>query len=55
MNKAYKGHSNPSKDAPFNFDLERMKKAVEAPSYIVPSGLTAEELRDWMMNINLSV
>lgn len=31
----------------FGYDLERMQRAVESPSYIMPSGLTREERRDW--------
>lgn len=30
----------------FNFDLERMKKAVEGPSIELPKGLSREELRE---------
>ena len=48
MNKRYKGHSDPAKDAPFNFDLEKMKKAVAAPVYRVPYRLSREELVQWM-------
>lgn len=32
-----------------NFDLERMKKAVEGPFRAIPSGLTLEQLRQWML------
>lgn len=31
----------------FGYNLERMQRAVEAPSYIMPSGLTRMERRDW--------
>lgn len=31
----------------FGYNLERMQQAVEAPSYIMPSGLTRMERRDW--------
>lgn len=33
-------------DVPFNFDLERMKKAMAGPSLTLPRGLTHEE-RQW--------
>lgn len=32
----------------FNFDLDRMKKAVEGPINMFPKNLTAEELLEWM-------
>lgn len=35
----------------FNFDLERMQKAVEAPSVVVPKFDTAEEFITWMDNL----
>jgi len=35
----------------FNFDLERMQKAVEAPSVVVPRFNTPEELLTWMDNL----
>lgn len=35
-------------EVPFNYDLERMKKAVEAPSIPVPHFATADELVDWL-------
>jgi hypothetical protein len=35
----------------FTFDLERMRKAVEAPSTVVPPNLTREELREWLSTI----
>lgn len=31
-----------------NFDLERMKKAVEGPFIRLPSGLTREQRRTWV-------
>jgi hypothetical protein len=39
----------------FNFDLERMKIAVEAPIYYPPSGLSFEEFREWVKKINNNV
>ena len=36
------------KEAPFNFDLERMKLAVTAPMHRVPTNLSTEELIAWM-------
>jgi len=33
---------------PFNFDLERMKKAVEAPMHRVPTNLSTKEFIEWM-------
>lgn len=33
---------------PFNFDLERMKKAVEAPTHRMPNNLTFNEFQKWM-------
>lgn len=37
-------------DVPFNFDLERMKKALEGPSLTLPHGLTHEERRWYICN-----
>jgi len=34
----------------FTFDLEKMKKAVNAPVHIPPRNLTREELRAWMIS-----
>lgn len=42
-------------DAPFNFDLDRMKHAVESPSYSLPSNLTPDEIIQWMYNITENV
>jgi len=36
---------------PFNFDLERMKKALESPSYSVPENLSFEEFDQWIHQI----
>lgn len=33
---------------PFNFDLKRMKQAVEAPAHTMPSHLTFKEFQEWM-------
>lgn len=38
-----------SSDEEINFDLEHMKKAIEGPYRKIPSGLTREEFREWMM------
>lgn len=38
----------PTEEVPFNFDLERMKKAVESPSIMLPTGLTSEQLCEWL-------
>jgi hypothetical protein len=35
---------------PFNFDLERMKKALAAPSHTMPSNLTFKDFQEWMHN-----
>lgn len=32
----------------FNYDLERMKEALEAPSYKLPPNLSFEEFMEWM-------
>lgn len=34
----------------FNFDLERMKKALEGPTLTLPHGLTREERRWYICN-----
>lgn len=41
-------------DVPFNFDLERMKKAVESPSIMLPKGLTSEQIEEFLMNVRPS-
>lgn len=33
---------------PFNFDLERMKQAVEGGTIRIPQGLSREERREWI-------
>lgn len=37
-------------DPPFNFDLERMKKAVEGPTISFPRGLTGAQRREFLRN-----
>lgn len=41
---------NPKKtdSKPFNFDLERMKQAVEAPVYRLPDNLSFKAFQEWM-------
>ena len=34
----------------FNFNLQRMKKAVEAPSYVLPKDLTFAGFESWIQN-----
>lgn len=44
-------HFTPTKsyaEGDFSFDLDRMKKAVEAPSIVVPKFDTPEQLLAWM-------
>ena len=38
-------------DGFINFDLNRMKEAVEAPSVEIPHFNTSGELREWIMNL----
>lgn len=33
---------------PFNFDLERMKQAIAAPTHTMPSNLAFKEFQEWM-------
>lgn len=35
--------------ANLTFNLERMRKAVEAPRHTMPQNLTREELREWLL------
>jgi hypothetical protein len=35
-------------DKLFNFDLERMKKALASPSHAMPSNLSVKEFQEWM-------
>lgn len=39
---------NEDQDYQFNFDLDRMKKAVEGPSIEIPKVLSREELREYL-------
>ncbi len=32
----------------FNFDLDRIKLAVNSPCYTLPKGLTSDEFNAWM-------
>lgn len=34
----------------FNFDLDRMEEAFDAPSFTVPDGLTREKFRQWIID-----
>ena len=34
----------------FNFNLQRMKKVVEAPSYVLPKDLTFAGFESWIQN-----
>ena len=38
-----------NKEEYFNFDLDRMKKAVESETIRIPSGLTREQLLDFII------
>ena len=37
-----------------NFDLERMKTALEGPSLTIPRGLTREERRWYVRNVRIA-
>lgn len=37
----------------FNFDLERMKKAIAGPSITIPPGLSREEMRWFILNCSV--
>lgn len=41
---------NPKKteNKPFNFDLKRMRQAVEAPVYRLPDNLSFKGFQEWM-------
>lgn len=39
----------PRDDNEVNFDLERMRAAVEGGYRVVPTGLTPEELDEWIL------
>ena len=44
-------NSHDKKIAQFNFDLDKMKKAVSAQSHVMPDNLTDEEYLEWIKNI----
>ena len=37
----------------FNYDLERMKKALKGPYHTMPKGLSVREFRAWMKLIKM--
>ena len=37
----------------FNYDLERMKKALKGPYHTMPKGLSVREFRAWMKLIKI--
>ena len=39
-----------SKDYSFNFDIDKMKEAIESPSITIPEGLNREELIELLNN-----
>ena len=45
-----------TEDLPFNYDLERMKEAVESPTIKMPDNIkTAEELNEWLNNTSFEL
>lgn len=43
--------SNKTKDYEFNYDLERMKRAVESETVYLPERLKEkEEIMEWLLN-----
>ena len=43
--------SNKTKDYEFNYDLERMKRAVESETVYLPKGLKEKgEIMEWLSN-----
>lgn len=40
-------------DEEFNFDLERMKKAISGPSLTIPHNLTREQMRWYICNASI--
>lgn len=38
----------------FNYDLDRMKEAVEAPYVTLPKGMNSEEINDFLMNVKIT-
>lgn len=41
-------HNEVDLDPPFNFDLEKMRAAVESPTISFPPGLTGEQRREFI-------
>lgn len=39
------------KTTTFNYDLERMKNAVEAPIVMIPHGLNSIQIHEFLMNV----
>lgn len=35
----------------FDFDIDRMEEALKGPFYTMPSGLSKEEMRTWLINL----
>lgn len=35
----------------FNYDVDKMKEAVESPYVVMPKGMTKEEFNDWMKSL----
>lgn len=40
----------PSVDAPILFDMERMEKALNGPTFTVPPGLSREQIRQYIID-----
>lgn len=51
LNEDVETPSKETVDADFNFDLKRMKKAVNAKSYTVPQTNSFEEFDAWMNHL----
>lgn len=43
--------STPPLYAPVFFDMERMEKALQGPTFTVPPGLTREQVRQHMLDV----
>lgn len=43
-----------SKDYSFNFDIDKMKEAIESPSITIPEGLGREEFIDFLKKHTVS-
>lgn len=43
--------SGSDSDVTVTFDLERMKKALEGPFHVIPAGLTANEINEFILSI----